>query len=996
MAQAAAATRKTPRARFTRAALARQALVSFAVVLVCYWVYWFAAVPLIEPGVEERTTARTPEDVIQQARTDVTARQREVARYFQPGDWEADKPAIGQSGQMRLLYKTIKPRGDGTVELRPCTLMLFPKGGSGPPRPIIMRAVNGADISFDQRIDLRSVDLRERRFRGGRLIGPIRIYQQESAPGAGDELEITTPGDVTLESNRAFTPDRVVFRMGHSHGSGRDLEILLAAADGRQDANVMRSAALQTVRLNHDVRMRLESVAGPPPPGKPQTPQATEPPIEITCKGHFQFDAENYAASFHDRVDVFRLNPVGESDQLNCQLLTVFFAKPGQTLLDENAPTRRDPTVASRVRLIEARGKPVTMRSPAQGIYASCEGIDFVPGTPGSLAAYGPGVIRGKLPDDPAGTYVAQWARELRFEPDGKRQKATLRGAAVVRIGQMGTITADEVFAWMIPKPPKPGTPAAQNAQRRPQAGVPGGGAWEIERVVAQRYPQPATGSQGDVVIDSAQLHAVAATLEARIERGTPVANAAAPAAGPRQPNPADPRRPQQNPTEQFDVTGRSVTIRLVPRGDDELTIAAATIDGAAQLEQISTATGTKQRSLLVKGDQLRVTGADTPDTKVTIAGSPGYVEAGGMMLWGGAIELERAKNWLWIDGPGRLSMPMTQDLDGRPLPRPQMLTVDWKRRMDFQSNTAVFDGAVVARSAQQLLNTEKLEAILTEAIDFSNPNVGAAPGARRRADLAVVRSHGPTSLESRQFGEDGAQTTYSRMELADLSINRTSGQISGRGPGWVRHIARGAPQPFSLPGDEPAKPKPDADEGFTYLYITFRQGIDGNIDRRTIKFFDSTRTVYGPAGDWNATLDGSDLAALGPEGMTLDADALEAHEMNRRPDAKRGWFELDARGNVFAEGQHFTARGNQLTYSEEKQLIVLRGVRGGNPAEMLVDDDRLSERLEHRANELGYWVRLRRIVGGGVRGISLGLPAESQRNLPREPRQNPPAAAPR
>ena len=57
-----------------------------------------------------------------------------------------------------------------------------------------------------------------------------------------------------------------------------------------------------------------------------------------------------------------------------------------------------------------------------------------------------------------------------------------------------------------------------------------------------------------------------------------------------------------------------------------------------------------------------------------------------------------------------------------------------------------------------------------------------------------------------------------------------------------------------------------------------------------------------------------------------LDAQVLEIREMPSRTKRDRGWFELHGRGNVVAEGSQFTARGDQLTYSEEKDELVLRG----------------------------------------------------------------------
>ena len=214
MTTATAPIRKARDSRPSRWALARQSFVSLAVVLASYWMYWFIAVPLIEPTVDDEVAQVTSEERVGAARDTVTVRQRELAQYFSPDDWEAKDPAIWQSGQMRLVFQKLEPQADGTVELQPCTLMFFPKTNDpGPPRPIIMRAVEGAVVQFDERIVLRSVDLSKRRFLGGTLRGEIRIAQRESAPGAGDDMEILTR-NVQMSSDRAWTPEPVHFRMG--------------------------------------------------------------------------------------------------------------------------------------------------------------------------------------------------------------------------------------------------------------------------------------------------------------------------------------------------------------------------------------------------------------------------------------------------------------------------------------------------------------------------------------------------------------------------------------------------------------------------------------------------------------------------------------------------------------------------------------------------------------------------------------------------------------
>ncbi len=819
MSEAVVGTSPAQIGRPSRWALTGQSLVSLAVVLVCYWLYWFIAVPLIEPSADERVADSTSEERIGAARDTVTARQRELSQYFAAGDWEAKDPAIWQSGQMRLLFEKLEPQLDGSVKLNPCTLMFFDKaGGQGQTRPIIMRAFEGAIIQFDEKIVLRTVDLSKRRFLGGTLRGDIRIFQHESVPGKGDDLEIKTR-NVQMSSDRAWTPEPVDFRLGRSRGSGRDLEIKFASSEPGAPQGAMRGLTVRSLELKRDVKMRLEMGTGPLA-GSSEAESTVAPPpagkntIEITCRRSFEFDMLDYAASFHQDVDVFLLNPSGESDQLNCQLLTVYFVRPGDTVAAPPAPlsTAGRPASAQQVRLIEARGNPVTMRSPGQGMYARCHGVDYEPGVgnePGTLTAFGPGVIHGNLPNDPAGKYKASWARELRFVPDGSLYRASLRGAATINIGQMGEITADEVFAWLS-KSPKPAPPqVAQQgpfkpaAHQLPAGGAPNSDAWQIERVVARRYQTAdSPQSQGDVKIDSTQLHAVTNLLEVIVARQPTSPAPQTGAAGSVVRSDAQPQSAPQRPGDKFDVTGRSVQIRLVPRGD-ELAIASAIIEQDAELKQWNLTGELKKRLLMVKGDRLHVSDAHTDATHVTIKGQPGFVEAQGMSLWGETIELEKKTNRLWINGPGQLMLPVTQDFDGKPLTRPESLTVDWKKGMNFQTNTAIFTGAVVARSAQQVVNTETLEATLTRPVDFANPNVGpAAPG--ERLDLAALRTRGWTFLEGRQLDEQGQQTSFSQMGVNDLSIDRSSGAIGGIGPGWVKHVSIGSPQAVNLPGQKP------------------------------------------------------------------------------------------------------------------------------------------------------------------------------------------------
>lgn len=995
----------------------RQAFVGFATVLACYWGYWFLAVPLIEPNVDERVTQTASDEQIERARNDITVRQRELARFFNPEDWEAKGPKFINSGQMRVLFDRLTTRRDGTLELEPCTLLFFPRENpQDQGQPVIMRTAK-ATLKFDKPVDMRSVDFKELKFLGGEIEGAVRIVQRESTPGKGDDLEITTSG-VKMDAQRIYTPEVVQFRMGRSRGFGRDLEIRLASSESGTRGTALRGMSVSTVELKRDVRMRLEMGDGPlagqpnavdPAAAAPQKPAADET-IEITCAGSFVFDMPKYAASFADQVDVFRIVPQGESDQLNCQLLTVYFMRSGGEP-DDAAPksSANQRSAASQVRLIEARGNPVTIRSPSRGMYARCNGLDYLPGgpgEPGSMVAFGPGVLQGQMPagkdGQPTGEFAASWARELRFEPDGTLYRASLHGAATINIGTLGEIKADEVFAWLSKKL----TPQAQavahvthfqaadaaaqslaQPQQQPVApspgAIPGGEQWQIERVLARRYQDAGHAQTRDVTINSPQFHATTSFLEAVVERPQstgPVAGGPPVAEREKQQQPA-------NPDEKFFLSGRSVKIQLVPQGE-QLAIAGATVEQSAELKQMKFAGGIERRMLLVRGDRLHVIDAQTPGTRITITGLPGFVEAEGMSLWGPTIDVDKAANRLWITGPGQLMLPMNQDLDGKRLARPQQLTVNWKTGMNFLADTAVFTGAVVARSAQQVVNTETLEAKLNRAVDFARPELNEnRPD--QRLDLAALRTRGWTFLEGRQLDETGAQTSFSQMGVNDLSLDRASGEIAGNGPGWVRHVAKGAPpalNPAAAGRQQSAAPAPPPnDDQLTYLYVTFRRGLTGNLNSRSVKFFDQTKTLYGPVKDWNEQLSDKDLDSLGESGMVLMADALDVREMGKRPESKRGFFELDATGSVTAEGQKFTAHGSRITYAEQHDQLALRG-EPTRPAELFRDDDQSGQRQELRAEMLQYWVKERRVKIDGASSVGIPLPPPKKAGAPASP----------
>ncbi len=794
------------------------------------------------------------------------------------------------------------------------------------------------------------------------------------------------------------------------------MEILLTTPEGAATTG-FRTGTMRTLELKRDVVMLLEVGEGPLAPAAGRTPNGKAgPPIRITCSGSFLYDMQRYAATFHDRVDVLRLNPVGASDQLNCELLTVFFepqaASPAVTPAAAPPAAPGQPS-GLQVRVIQARGDPVTLRSPTKGIFVRCHGFDYSPapgnvaGATGTVVAQGPGVLIGSLPSDPAGNYRVEWGREFRFEPDGALQVARLLGAAKVWYPQMGTLTAQEISAWMTP------VPAHDDVAET----------WQLERVVAN----------DNVVIDAPQLVGNTAQLEALVDRPQPAVTPAAPDPNAPPPDPNQPaptaaappnqkQKPNQNPAQRFAVRGGSIQVHLLAEGQ-QMAASSVTVERQAHLEELTPAKP-GEKPLVVAGDRLHVVGANTDDTLVTVTGRPGQLEAGGMNLRGPEIKLEKRSNHLWIAGPGQMTMPMQQDLDGKPIARPQLLDITWQRAMDFRSDTVVYQGAVLAKSERQFLRTEKLQATLTRPIDFANPQPKPDPRDKpdEKPQVAQIRCFGRAYLQGRTVDERGAQTAFDKMEAYDLAINKITGDIEGRGPGWLTHVAYSSDQTLGAPNAPTAAPqsptrgaafeapqsntrrgppgvqvaahgdKPGIGRGQTpaaaadslrYLNVQFENSISGNLTRHVVTFGEQTTTVYGPIPNWTATLDAKDPDRLPPQALLLEAKTLTVHQIPASK-ADRGWFELTAEGNVLGQGANqgsrYTARGHRLTYSEQKQQLVLRG-DGLSPAFFFQEDATGNSLPAGRGDELQYSLKSKHVTVTGLSSFNLDAPKTGSPN---------------
>jgi hypothetical protein len=492
----------------------------------------------------------------------------------------------------------------------------------------------------------------------------------------------------------------------------------------------------------------------------------------------------------------------------------------------------------------------------------------------------------------------------------------------------------------------------------------------------------------------------------------------------------ADPQRNAAGRSLQhFNVEGERIRIQFLT-GGARTEVEDITIDGHAQFGETQTAQP-GDVPLLVAGEQIEVLRANAPDTRVTVSGKPAEVAARGLEMYGDVVHMDKGTNRVWIDAPGRMKLPATQPTqatglaaisgapfaDNRPpasatpsIMRPTApadpMIVTWKDRMTFDGTTAHFEHSVAGQSNSRNFQTDVLEVSLRHRIDFAQPRMD------ERAEIGRIVCRGGMAMETRSFDLNDPKKLMSvdRMQTGDLMINEETGAILGQGPGWLTSVRRGSPDPtqraaapaamipaavpvsHTLP-DATAKPssagrhksaRPNGTlsqkSELNYLNVQFNGAISGNLNQHEITFHDSVRSVYGPVLSWEDQLT-DDVDDLGPGGVLLTCDQLTVRQTTAKPTAsapERHPIELEAIGNASVEGEQFRALAHRLTYSEEKDLLMLEG-DGRTDAQLFRQERPGDPPANTAAKHIFYWRSENRIAVNDFRYLDLNqVPGEA------------------
>lgn len=793
--------------------------------------------------------------------------------------------------------------------------------------------------------------------------------------------------------------------------------------------------------------------AGPAPrlpagglPPQQFPPPAGEQPVEVTCAGSFRMDFTTFTATFRDRVHAWQLNLGGQSDQLTCEELRIYFGK-GDEGEEVRLDPRNDPDLANRQRRtladlkprrLEAVGDPVKVDSPSRGAQARGQSLSldlirqrvtldggrtFIvhgnnrveapvityehpepdnPSTVGRLWVAGPGRLQATPREDRPGDVIeARWRKtpgiefpvQLAPDHDG-RPTLTVLGRPVITAAGVGKLTSDRLRIALRETTPDGGAgPAIEMGKSNDT---------ERRALLPERID-----AEGKVEVSSPRLAAATETLTvwmlAKVDGSPQLGRANQRSSGSRSST-------DQSMFNTRDSVGKPAYRLMAKRTQLEVAMAGRrtepttlVCDGDVRFEQITKKRG--EQPLVATGERLRVDDLDSGSVRLTIGGategdaaagkSPlATIRARGMTLNATDAHVDQAKNRVWADGPGTAQVRTDRDIMGQQTRAETDLNLSWKGGWMFDGQKITVRDDVFGEGPHDWVRTNRLVATLTRPIDLSKSSINSS----EKIEVAQIDCAGGVTIDHRSVDAIG-QKSQERAQLKTLSINQKTGVISGVGPGWVRsvHLAKSGSPLGAIAGSNP-KPQQEGAAGLRMLRVHFQGGIGGNLNSRQLEFYQRVQCVYGPVLAWQQDLPLNHPNGLPPDTATLKSDKLTVSEdptarfapgaPSTRDKSRIGPLELIAVGNVELEGAAegkgiFNAQAYSASYNQQKELFILDG-SGRQDATLWVQQKPGTQPAKHSAGKISFWRKTQRVKIGNIKSFDYApAPTAGRPRLP-------------
>ena len=206
-------------------------------------------------------------------------------------------------------WNRVEP-SDRQVRFKPFAMIWRPKGHPPDKAPYTIVS-DSALVEFASKFELTKSN--PGRVVGGALEGKVQIRGPDNLAIDGQYFNFAE------QALRIWSEHVVHFQQGPHKGHGHGLDLDLIPSPEAKDDEKPAVSGIKTVRLRKDVQMILVSESKSP--GKP----AEQEKVFVDSDGSFNYDVDARLASFEKNVRVNRPTGKGQSDRLNCHLLTLFF-----------------------------------------------------------------------------------------------------------------------------------------------------------------------------------------------------------------------------------------------------------------------------------------------------------------------------------------------------------------------------------------------------------------------------------------------------------------------------------------------------------------------------------------------------------------------------------------------------------------------------------------------------------------------------------------------
>ncbi len=360
---------------------------------------------------------------------------------------------------------------------------------------------------------------------------------------------------------------------------------------------------------------------------------------------------------------------------------------------------------------------------------------------------------------------------------------------------------------------------------------------------------------------------------------------------------------------------------------------------------------GSAGEAIEIFGEEIKVWEPSTPNTKILIKGkAPKDAEfrGKGVKLNAMEINIRRAENLIWSDGPGRLlalvpaqggspNVVVNQG-NGKSNLTPltpfganqsggdSRLLVDWNDQMSFNGKTLVFRGkpdqsGIRVRALYQ--NTQIFADVmmvhLNRLVSFfdDQSDIQAKAESIECAKNVYIRT---------EEVENNQRKAVNIGEFDGVRVYVETGDFVAAGPGYIRSTSLSDGKGFSVPGSAAPKPAPTAKGETTQLYVRFHKSIRGNYLTSIVEITGNVECMHCPVTSWDAKLGIEDQNAVTKRGYLMNCEKLLIVQMPD-PGAETRSVEMTATGRTTIEGpDNLYAGAETIKYNQAKSQVIFDG----------------------------------------------------------------------